>query len=71
MNEKINQDDLQIRLWTSSAVKDIYKIQKCCIDYFKEKSHLKIVNDEEIYGTFLDDKMLAWIFLTISYRIRK
>ena len=41
------------------------------LDNFKEKSHLIIVNDGEIYGTFLDNKMLAWIFLTISYRIRK
>ena len=47
------------------------KSKNVVIDNFKEKSHLKIVNDGEVYGTFLDDKMLAWIFLTISYRIRK
>lgn len=36
MKNKINKDDLQIKLCTSSDVKDIYKIQNVVIDNFKE-----------------------------------
>ena len=35
------------------------KSKNVVIENFKEKIHLKIVNDGEIYGTFLDDKMLT------------
>ena len=86
MKNKINKDDLQIKLCTSSDVKDIYKIQNVVIDNFKEKdkgfflpfkeeSYLRIVNDPindvEIYGAFLDNKMIAWVFLSVSNRMKE
>ena len=77
----INTNDLKIRLCTSEDVKDIYELQNIVIEYFKEnekgyflpfkeESYLRIVNDPindgEIYGAFLKDKMIAWIFLSVS-----
>lgn len=82
----ININDLEIRLCTSEDVKDIYKLQNIVIDYFKEnekgyflpfkeESYLRIVNDPihdgEIYGAFLKDKMIAWVFLSVSNRMKK
>ena len=29
------------------------------------------INDGEIYGAFLDDKMVAWIFLSVSNRMKE
>lgn len=86
MKNIIDKNDLKIRLCTSEDVKDIYKIQNIVIDYFKEnekgyflpfkeESYLRIVNDPindgEIYGAFLKDKMIAWIFLSVSNRMKK
>ena len=86
MKNKINKDDLQIKLCTSNDVKDIYGIQNILIDNFKEnekgyflpfkeESYLRIVNDPindgEIYGAFLDNKMIAWIFLSVSNRMKE
>lgn len=86
MENKINKDDLRIKLCTSSDVKDIYKIQNVVIDNFKEnekgyflpfkeESYLRIVNDPindgEIYGAFLNNKMIAWIFLSVSNRMKE
>lgn len=86
MKNIIEKNDLKIRLCTSEDVKDIYKIQNIVIDYFKEnekgyflpfkeESYLRIVNDPindgEIYGAFLKDKMIAWIFLSVSNRMKK
>ena len=82
----ININDLEIRLCTSEDVKDIYKLQNIVIDYFKEnekgyflpfkeESYLRIVNDPihdgEIYGSFLKDKMIAWVFLSVSNRMKE
>lgn len=82
----ININDLEIRLCTSEDVKDIYKLQNIVIDYFKEnekgyflpfkeESYLRIVNDPihdgEIYGAFLKDKMIAWVFLSVSNRMKE
>ena len=86
MKNIINTNDLKIRLCTSEDVKEIYKLQNIVIDYFKEnekgyflpfkeESYLRIVNDPihdgEIYGAFLKDKMIAWIFLSVSNRMKK
>lgn len=82
----ININDLEIRLCTSEDVKDIYKLQNIVIDYFKEnekgyflpfkeESYLRIVNNPihngEIYGAFLKDKMIAWVFLSVSNRMKE
>ena len=82
----ININDLEIRLCTSEDVKEIYKLQNIVIDYFKEnekgyflpfkeESYLRIVNDPihdgEIYGAFLKDKMIAWVFLSVSNRMKE
>ena len=79
-------DKYSIRLCTSKDVKDIYDIQNIVIENFKteekgyflpfkEESYMRIVNDPindgEIYGAFLDDKMVAWIFLSISNRMKE
>ena len=83
---KINNENIEIRLCTSADVKDIYGIQNIVIDNFKEnekgyflpfkeESYLRIVNDPindgEIYGAFLDNKMIAWIFLSVSNRMKE
>lgn len=42
---------------------------------FKKESYFRIVNDPindgEIYGAFLDNKMVAWIFLSVSNRMKE
>lgn len=83
---KVKIDKIDIRMCTSKDVKDIYNIQNIVIDNFKEnekgyflpfeeKSYLRIVNDPindgEIYGAFIDNKMIAWIFLSVSDRMRQ
>lgn len=83
---KIDVDKVDIRICTSNDVKDIYNVQNIVINYFKdeekgyflpfeEKSYLRIVNnpqgDGEIYGAFYQNKMIAWIFLSISNRMEQ
>lgn len=83
---KIKIEDVDIRLCDSNDVTDIYKVQNIVIDYFnenekgyflpfKEESYMRIVNDPindgEIYGAFIDDKMVAWIFLSVSNRMKE
>ena len=83
---RINLNDLEIRICNSNDVKDIYEIQNIVIANFdenekgyflpfKEESYLRIVNvpinDGEIYGAFLDNKMIAWIFLSVSNRMKE
>lgn len=82
----MNSDKFDIRLCTSKDVKDIYDIQNIVIENFKdeekgyflpfkEESYMRIVNDPindgEIYGAFLEDKMVAWIFLSVSDRMKE
>lgn len=84
MKIKINIDDLVIRKCNSNDVDSIFDIQNKVIDYFKEEekgfflpfkkeSYLRIVNDPindgEIYGAFINDKMIGWIFLSVSNRM--
>ena len=83
---KIDKTKITIRLCTEKDVKDIYDIQNKVIDYFKEEekgyflpfkesSYLRIVNnpinDGEIYGAFYENKMIAWIFLSVSNRMEE
>lgn len=82
----INLDNLKIRLCISEDVDVIYYIQNRVIDYlkenekgyflpFKKESYSRIVNnpvnDGEIYGAFLDNKMIAWVFLSVSNRMKE
>lgn len=82
----MNSNKYDIRLCTSENVKDIYNIQNIVIENFrdeekgyflpfKEESYLRIVNDPindgEIYGAFVDNKMVAWIFLSVSDRMKE
>ena len=84
--EKIDINEINIRLCDSRDVKHIYEVQNVVIDNFKEnekgyflpfkeESYLRIVNDPindgEIYGAFLEDKMIALIFLSVSNRMEK
>ncbi len=86
MKNKINRENLEIRLCTSNDVKDIYRIQNIVIENFKdnekgyflpfkEESYFRIVHDPihdgEIYGAFLNGKMIAWIFLSVSNRMQE
>ncbi len=83
---KINTENIQIRLCNSNDVDDIYEIQNIVINNFKEsekgyflpfkkESYLRIVNapinDGEIYGAFVNNKMIAWIFLSVSNRMKE
>lgn len=82
----INIEEINIRLCTTGDVKDIFNLQNIVIEKFKvnekgyflpfkESSYLRIVNDPindgEIYGAFLDNKMIAWIFLSVSNRMKE
>ena len=82
----MNSNKYDIRLCTTEDVKDIYNIQNIVIENFrdeekgyflpfKEESYLRIVNDPindgEIYGAFVDNKMVAWIFLSVSDRMKE
>lgn len=82
----MDKKKFKIRLCNSNDVEDIYKIQNIVIDNFKneekgyflpfkESSYLRIVNDPindgEIYGAFLEKKMVAWIFLSVSNRMKE
>lgn len=83
---KINTKDIEIRLCTEKDAKEIYLVQQEVIDNFKEEekgyflpfkesSYVRIVNDPvndgEIYGAFYKDKMIAWIFLSVSNRMEE
>lgn len=83
---KINIKDIEIRLCKEQDTKDIYQVQNKVIDYFKEEekgyflpfkesSYVRIVNnpisDGEIYGAFYQNKMIAWIFLSVSNRMEE
>lgn len=82
---KIKQSII-IRKCTTNDVDSIYDIQNVVIDNFseeekgyflpfKKETYLRIVNDPindgEMYGAFIDDKMIAWIFLSISNRMKE
>ena len=77
---------IKIRKCIANDVDSIYDIQNIVINNFKEEekgyflpfkkeSYLRIVNnpmdDGEIYGAFLDNKMIAWIFLSVSNRMKE
>ncbi len=83
---KIDLNKLIIRTCDSNDVKDIYNIQEEVINCFKptekgyflpfkEESYLRIVNnpinDGEIYGAFYNNKMIGWIFLSVSNRMEQ
>ena len=83
---RIEEKNFEIRLCDSSLVDDIFKVQNIVINNFKEdekgyflpfkkESYLRIVNnpinDGEIYGAFLDNRMIGWIFLTVSDRMQE
>lgn len=83
---KIDLRNLEIRICHSNDVKDIYEIQQIVINNlkkeekgyflpFKEESYLRIVNnpenDGEIYGAFYNNKMIGWIFLSVSNRMQQ
>ena len=86
MKNIINIEEINIRLCTTGDVKDIFNLQNIVIENFKENekgyflpfkesSYLRIVNDPindgEIYGAFLENKMIAWIFLSVSNRMKE
>lgn len=83
---KIDTNILEIRTCNSEDVEDIYNIQEVVIDNFKENEkgyflpftkecYLRIVNnsknDGEIYWAFYNNKMIAWIFLSVSSRMQQ
>lgn len=83
---KIAKNKIEIKLCTSEDVQDIYNIQNEVINNFKDEekgyflpfkelSYLRIVNnpekDGEIYGAFYENKMIAWIFLSVSNRMEE
>lgn len=83
---KIDLNNLEVRTCNSDDVKDIYNIQEIVINNFKknekgyffpftEEWYLRIVNnpskDGEIYGAFYKNKMIAWIFLSVSTRMEQ
>ena len=83
---QFSKEKLKIRKCNSNDVDDIYNIQNIVIDNFKEEekgyflpfkkeTYLRIlnnpINDGEIYGAFIDNKMIAWIFLSVSSRMKE
>lgn len=83
---KIDLNHLEIRICNSDDVKDIYQIQEIVIAHFMEtekgyflpfpeESYFRIVNnpfkDGKIYGAFYKNKMIAWIFLSVSSRMEQ
>lgn len=86
MKKKIELKDLKIRLCKVDDVDEVYNIQEEVIKAFKEnekgyflpfkkQSYLRILNnplkDGEIYGAFYNEKMIGWIFLSISDRMEQ
>ncbi len=86
INYEYFNKNIKIRKCIDNDVDDIYNIQNIVIDNFKEEekgyflpfkkdTYLGIVNDPindgEIYGAFIDDKMIAWIFLSVSNRMKE
>lgn len=78
----INIEEIDIKLCTTRDVKDIFNLQNIVIENFKENekgyflpfkesSYLRIVNDTINDGAFLDNKMIAWIFLSVSNRMKE
>lgn len=82
----LGKRSIEIRKCTSKDVDDIYNIQNVVIDNFndeekgyflpfKKETYLRIVNDPindgEIYGAFINNKMIAWIFLSVSNRMKE
>lgn len=82
----IDKNDIEIRKCTSEDVNDIYNIENIVINNFKDEEkgyflpfkkewYLRIVNDPikdgEIYGAFINNKMIAWIFLSVSNRMKE
>ena len=82
----ITINNLEIRKCTVQDVDEIYNIENIVINNFKEDEkgyflpfekeiYLRIVNnpvsDGEIYGAFIDNKMVAWIFLSVSNRMQE
>ena len=80
------EQSLIIRKCTTNDVDSIYEIQNIVIDNFKEEEksyflpfkkeiYLRILNDPinngEIYGAFIENRMIAWIFLSISNRMKE
>lgn len=85
MNQ-FSKESLKIRKCNSNDVDDIYNIQNIVIDNFKyeekgyflpfkKELYLRIVNDPindgEIYGAFIEGEMIAWIFLSVSNRMKE
>lgn len=83
---KINIDDIQIRVCNDKDVDEIYDLQETVINHFNDfekgyflpftkEWYLRIVNnptkDGEIYGAFYNNKMIAWIFLSVSDRMKQ
>lgn len=86
MKKEINVQDVKIRKCTIKDVDDIYCVQNRVIEYFNEQekgyflpfqkeSYLRIVQnpltDGEIYGAFIKNEMIGWIFLSISDRMKE
>lgn len=85
-NSEPSNKNIKIRKCTTNDVDEIYNIQNIVIDNFRDEEkgyflpfkkewYLRIVNDPindgEIYGAFIDDKMVAWIFLSVSNRMKE
>jgi ribosomal protein S18 acetylase RimI-like enzyme len=75
-----------IRLCTNDDVDQIYDVQNAVIDFFneneksyfmpfKKESYSRIVNnptkDGEIYGAFIGNEMIGWVFLNINDRMKE
>lgn len=82
----IRKQNINIRKCDIRDLDEIYNIQNIVIENFKpeekgyflpfdKESYLRILNnpvkDGEIYGAFIDNKMIAWVFLSISDRMEK
>ena len=81
----IRNKNIKIRKCTIDDIDSIYNIQNIVIDNFKEEkgyflpfkkeTYSRIVNDPinngEIYDAFINNKMIAWIFLSVSNRMKE
>ena len=75
-----------IRLCDIDDLDKVFELQNKIIDYFKEEekgyflpfkkeSYSRILRspdtDGEIYGAFVDNELIAWIFLSVAQRLEE
>lgn len=84
MRKIVDEKDLKMRECSVENLDDIYNIQTIMLDTFREEEKNFFIPDTKeyfneildnpndygwIYGLYLDDKMIGWIYLSVSKRV--